>query len=154
MISTLASNVSALMISTICWSAMLSPNTGSSGRSETPNLTEVLEIRPPHFRIIDPTVGRLRLPMHEDVLSNGKILEQRRFLVNHGNPGLLRLGRRLKKHFVPVHTDYAFVGEMQPGHDFDQGAFAAPFSPISECTSPGKRERLTPSSTRVLPNDL
>ena len=93
MISTRASKLSALAISTICWSAIERPRTGRSGSSRTPRRSSsswtLRCIAPP----VDPPQRAERVVAHDDVLRDAEVGEQRRLLVDHRDAGVARVVR-------------------------------------------------------------
>ena len=64
MISTRASKLSALAISTICWSAIESPRTGRSASRRTPRRSSRLLDLLSHGAAVDPPAGPQRMAAH------------------------------------------------------------------------------------------
>ena len=64
------------------------------------------------------------LVAHEDVLRHVEIGEDRRLLVDGGDPGPLRLARALEGRLLAVDADDAGVRRVDAGHDLDQRRLA------------------------------
>ena len=82
MIRTWASKLSALAISTICWSAIDRPRTGRSDAQLDPEPVEQALHLAVHRAAIDAVERPARVVAHDDVLRDAEIGEQRRLLVD------------------------------------------------------------------------
>ena len=115
MISTRASKLSALAISTICWSAIDRPRTGRSGsRLHAEPVEQALHL-PCASRARSMRFSRVeRVVAHDDVLRDAQVGEQRRLLVDHRDARVARVVRRVEvdrlavdEHLAGVATDDA-----------------------------------------------
>ena len=82
MIRTRASKLSALAISTICWSAIERPRTGRSGSSRTPRRSSSPWTWRVHRAAVDPPQRAERVVAHDDVLRDAEVGEERGLLVD------------------------------------------------------------------------
>ena len=88
MISTRASKLSALAISTICWSAIERPRTGRSESSLTPRRSSRPWTCACIARAVDALEAAERVVAHDDVLRDAQVREERRLLVDHRDAGV------------------------------------------------------------------
>ena len=109
MISTRASKLSALAISTICWSAIERPRTGRSGSSRTPRRSSSSWTS----RCIAPRSMRRsraeRVAAHHHVLRDAEVREERRLLVDHRDAGVARVVRGVEVDRLAVDEHLARV---------------------------------------------
>ena len=101
----LASSEIAFAISMICWSAMERPRAGRRGSMATPSRANSAVASAYIAARSIRRAGAQRLAAHEDVLGDREVGEERRLLVDHRDPGGLRLGRRTEVDVLAVEPE-------------------------------------------------
>ncbi len=121
---TLAFSDSALPISASCCSAIDRPRAMRSGSSLTPSRSKIASTCACIALRSMRRPGSQRLAPDEDVLDDGEVREERRLLVDHGDPGVPGIGRPREHQLGAVDEHAAGVGCVHAGEDLDEGRLA------------------------------
>ena len=124
MMSTFASNDSALAISTICWRATVSRSTGSAGSSARPSRSNSSCAPPVQGAVVEEDARAALLAADEDVLRDREVGHQVELLVDDADALLLGVPRPVEHELVPVHAEHAGVGRVDAGEQLHERRLA------------------------------
>ena len=124
MTRTRASKLSALAISTICWSAIDRPRTGRSEVEPHAQPVEQALDLAVHRAPVDPPQARQRVMAHHDVLRDAEVREQRRLLVDHRDAGVACVVRGVEVDGLAAREHVPGVAPDDPAEYLDERRLA------------------------------